>query len=817
MATIRKCSCPEKDECNKFYEDVLSLSEIHGKNSDFALLKGHIQVDLRFAKAEFPEQHKSTTSSAIWNRKCCDNIWGKRFSAKADPLPDGQRLYIHKYHFQIAQLKHVKEKFGDKYGENSVPNEIVAVGAETERLSLNKQDKIGGNKYWCLPTLSLKQIKSQVKTLLQDALTKATAKDAQIVLKVVQKSQGEYNIVDANRKEIIVEQSMAYVDSRSIRQVVLANCKRLRDEEDAKLDETKRQKEMRNTLPTDPRDWFKLHQAYEEKLKALEKQVEESYKAIKVRDERIADLELQRENEIIDRESAAIQNLGISRTTLLNASFHAKNSHMALHLFGFETLSEYIVFCKCAWPKLDFNTKLKAGSHLTDFEKLTLVKIVLTRNLTFQMLNIIYNVSESYVCRIVDRYMEWWGEVGLCLTSLSISPEYLKVSAVKAYKDNKMGDVSFGCDGKDIMCEKLNKSAFANRVLYSSKVSFEALRTIHFSLQSGLVVEHTIANGAHTSEPLMVEHWGSHVGNIHLLHNTERENRRAELESNNVFGPEYKKYLSESLGNGDGKKITHKTKTLVGEKEVIDSDAIIIDYIARLQEKADDNDESVSRNRVNIESIKRHNALILEHWGPDSDSKSKLRQIQILLRLYNCYKNGSLRRCSITHYIHHMYADLKEMEKCILSQDETLCRRVEARFLTRLGKFPKDTRGMADKGFAKIRFSLPNWNIIIHPHFASSGLQFTAAQLKQDQSVKELRWKDEGVFSRLTDEKFLATIVPYARLKHLQHAINWALARSNLKQPFYKPDDYDTFKYHYFFFNLNINFYKRPISSISET
>ena len=169
-ATIRKCSCPEKDECNKFYEDVLSLSEIHGKNSDFALLKGHIQVDLRFAKAEFPEQHKSTTSSAIWNRKCCDNIWGKRFSAKVDPLPDGQRLYIHKYHFQIAQLKHVKEKFGDKYGENSVPNEIVAVGAETERLSLNKQDKIGGNKYWCLPTLSLKQIKSQVKTLLQDAL-----------------------------------------------------------------------------------------------------------------------------------------------------------------------------------------------------------------------------------------------------------------------------------------------------------------------------------------------------------------------------------------------------------------------------------------------------------------------------------------------------------------------------------------------------------------------------------------------------------------------------------------------------------------------
>ena len=57
------------------------------------------------------------------------------------------------------------------------------------------------------------------------------------------------------------------------------------------------------------------------------------------------------------------------------------------------------------------------------------------------------------------------------------------------------------------------------------------------------------------------------------------------------------------------------------------------------------------------------------------------------------------------------------------------------------------------------------------------------------------QWKDEVVFSRLTEEKSLATIVPYIHLKHLQQGINWGLARSNLGQPIYKPDDYDTFQY----------------------
>ncbi len=69
--------------------------------------------------------------------------------------------------------------------------------------------------------------------------------------------------------------------------------------------------------------------------------------------------------------------------------------------------------------------------------------------------------------------------------------------------------------------------------------------------------------------------------------------------------------------------MTHMTKTLVGEKEVVDSGAIIMDCITGLQERTDDKDEVASRNRAIIENIERRNALLLELWVPVSDSKSR--------------------------------------------------------------------------------------------------------------------------------------------------------------------------------------------------
>lgn len=142
-----------------------------------------------------------------------------------------------------------------------------------------------------------------------------------------------------------------------------------------------------------------------------------------------------------------------------------------------------------------------------------------------------------------------------------------------------------------------------------------------------------------------------------------------------------------------------------------------------------------------------------------------------------------------------MMADFKILKEVILTQDPSKADLIwkSNKYPTRFDKFFKGTEIVADKGFAQISQLLPNNNKINFPHFLTKGAQFTKAQLLHDRGIKETRWKDEGVFSRVTDETFIASIVPYNRMKYIPACVNVGLMRNNLKQPFYKPFDYDTF------------------------
>jgi len=142
-----------------------------------------------------------------------------------------------------------------------------------------------------------------------------------------------------------------------------------------------------------------------------------------------------------------------------------------------------------------------------------------------------------------------------------------------------------------------------------------------------------------------------------------------------------------------------------------------------------------------------------------------------------------------------MMSDFLEMKRVIEDNDQVTAKQylVEKKYPTRLGKFPLSTRGVGDKGFCKVAQFFPNLNIMVHPHLLSKGGQFTEAQIQYDTGVKEIRWKDEGVFSRLTDEAFLAGLVPSFRFKFIEAAWNWGLARNNLRQPHYEPTDWSDY------------------------
>jgi hypothetical protein len=49
------------------------------------------------------------------------------------------------------------------------------------------------------------------------------------------------------------------------------------------------------------------------------------------------------------------------------------------------------------------------------------------------------------------------------------------------------------------------------------------------------------------------------------------------------------------------------------------------------------------------------------------------------------------------------------------------------------------------------------------------------------------------VFSCLTDEELVATVIPSHRVKYAEAAWNWGIARNNLSQPKYKPKDWEEF------------------------
>ena len=132
--------------------------------------------------------------------------------------------------------------------------------------------------------------------------------------------------------------------------------------------------------------------------------------------------------------------------------------------------------------------------------------------------------------------------------------------------------------------------------------------------------------------------------------------------------------------------------------------------------------------RISIEKIRRHNTNMMIHRGPDGDCKSKRKQIKVLLKLYNAYKERRLRFCLLSHYMFYMKEALDLMLDCIDNiqyRNISLATRIQEKYKTRLYKIPTASSIIGDKGFAKCSSHLPNGNRVIHPHCLSKGTQFS--------------------------------------------------------------------------------------------
>jgi hypothetical protein len=87
------------------------------------------------------------------------------------------------------------------------------------------------------------------------------------------------------------------------------------------------------------------------------------------------------------------------------------------------------------------------------------------------------------------------------------------------------------------------------------------------------------------------------------------------------------------------------------------------------------------------------------------------------------------------------------------------------KYPTTLGKFSPSYTCMGDKEFARCLLCHPNMCPHECPHFLGVDKHFNDAELLGEMCNKQRRWKDERILSCLTDEEFLAFVVPSHRVE----------------------------------------------------
>jgi len=166
--------------------------------------------------------------------------------------------------------------------------------------------------------------------------------------------------------------------------------------------------------------------------------------------------------------------------------------------------------------------------------------------------------------------------------------------------------------------------------------------------------------------------------------------------------------------------------------------------------------------------------------------ESKKIQLEVLLRLDKLYEEKKLSYCALSHYVHFMKTELQEMLD-IITGVSTKTSKV---YFTKLKKFPISTYGICDRGFKQTSMYYPNANRILYPTFLSSATyhkQFSKGQLTKDKKLKTCRWKEEAVFSRVTNEKYISGTISFHKFRYIEYCYNWGMARSNLNSHFVPP------------------------------
>ncbi|MBT5401961.1 MAG: hypothetical protein HOL28_00800 [Crocinitomicaceae bacterium] len=209
-------------------------------------------------------------------------------------------------------------------------------------------------------------------------------------------------------------------------------------------------------------------------------------------------------------------NSGFTRKNLLDDKWHEKYPAQCKDLFGFESFREMKIYFSCFWPEYFGDTenescfKLKENGLISTFEKAAMTKMRFHRRVTLNHIAGIYGVHYTLVCKYVQQWAPKWGMVGLNLSILDITPEYLEKSVPKEFTSAGLDKVAALVDGKIIATDNCRSNSTISRAMYSDKVKHAGALHHAWITPTGLTFDHTPLYLGRLTESRLVDLWSKY-------------------------------------------------------------------------------------------------------------------------------------------------------------------------------------------------------------------------------------------------------------------------------------------------------------------
>jgi hypothetical protein len=184
------------------------------------------------------------------------------------------------------------------------------------------------------------------------------------------------------------------------------------------------------------------------------------------------------------------------------------------------------------------------------------------------------------------------------------------------------------------------------------------------------------------------------------------------------------------------------------------------------------------------------NKKLMDIFGPNLNSYTKMQQLQLHKRLNIAFQSNRMNRFNLlAHRIYKLQDVNEQLMEGIINGGE-----YQFRLPTRYLKLDASLCCIADRGYIKHSVFYPNLNKHITPSSLKKREQFDYEDQERDIDIKRLRYSSETYFARVVNCRLLGRIIKIEDFGIFEDALSWAMAMANMYKPLREPGDWEEYR-----------------------